>query len=812
MSQTYSLFSESSASPPPSKLALRFLSVHSGSIPNVPGPHLGVNLYVKIDIKEGGTRRKYMTLVAIGSLAPKWNFEQTICSLSSCSSSFSASANITFRLCHKTVVEKVVGQFTATISELLQQCTAHNDAPVEFDIQADDSVMGKLCVLLKANTMDQLREAANHELLKTQQDIVEISLTSAVSHAAGTNVLVVGITKENKDLGSALLKVASQLKPLVEMGDKIAKALDAKLEADQKILELVETMAEVYSFTSDVDFLEAKNKLLDDAILQIAIQTVECSFFIREYTGHGFLGNLGRTTFTDVSEKIEKFSQCLKRLKQQFEHGTEMQTLFFSAKIVKGVETLEHLGIVHPETNVCWLSGVAGSGKSTIANTVAQHFRNLQRLGVYIYFDRSTPHPNILAVVVHSIAYWLAKFNVYFESALCAALDTDPSLVTAHFSIQVQKLLHEPLKAACTHICGPVVIILDALDECLDSNSRVTLARWIASEEFAKLPSVFQLLITSRPDSDIRNHFQNKKHITTQNLTLLDNTESDIERYFCAGLQEIQQSHALEPEWPGVTAIHMLTQLSGNLFIWAATAYRFINQYNPEKKLELLFKSGSTISESLNNLYTVALNSCARWDDPDFCNDACLVLALVTLWQVPLNDKEMDLLLELKSGTSAKILTKLACVFQWTSGNHPRPLHASFSDYLLASNRSGEHPWHINTRAWNSVLALKCLRILNSKLKFNICELKTSYLRNAEVPNLSGKIQECISSDLAYASRFWAAHVKNADSEKTILDAVKDFMFTQFLYWLEVLSLSGHVSSANKSLSQALHCLQVLDL
>ncbi|KAJ6548688.1 hypothetical protein B0H19DRAFT_1299610, partial [Mycena capillaripes] len=439
-------------------------------------------------------------------------------------------------------------------------------------------------------------------------------------------------------------------------------------------------------------------------------------------------------------------------------------------------------------------------------------FRNLQRLAVYIYFDRSIPLGNILAVVVHSIAYWLAKFNVYFESALCAALDADPSLVTAHFSIQVQKLLHEPLKAACNHICGPVVIVLDALDECLDSNSRVTLARWIASEEFSKLPLVFQLLITSRPDSDIQNHFQNKKHITTRDLyPVLDNTESDIERYFRAGLQEIQQSHALEPEWPGVTAIHMLTQLSGNLFIWAATAYRFINQYNPEKKLELLFNSRSTISESLDNLYTVALNSCAQWDDPDFCNDACLVLALVTLWQVPLNDKEMDLLLELKSGTSAKILTKLACVFRWTSGNHPRPLHASFSDYLLASNRSGEHPWHVNTRAWNSVLALKCLRILNSKLKFNICELKTSYLRNDEVPNLSGKIKECISSDLAYASRFWAAHVEIADSEKTMLNAIKDFMFTQFLYWLEVLSLSGHVNSANRSISQALHCLQGSD-
>ncbi|KAF7328316.1 WD40 repeat-like protein [Mycena venus] len=373
MSQTYSLL------------------VQSGSILNVPGLHLGINLYVKIDIDEGGTHRKYKTPVVNGSLAPKWDFEQII-------SSFSAPAVITFSLCHKTMLKKVIGQLTTTIGELLQRCTAHNDAPVEFDIQAYGSVVGKL-----------------------------------------VSQKVARVINNHRDLGSALLKVASRLRPLVEMGDKIAKihpyvnlawsvltsvskVLEAKLEADQKIIELAEIMAEVYSFTSDVDFLEAKNKLLEDAILQIAIQTVECSFFIREYTGHGFLGNLGRTTFTDVSEKIGKFSQCLKQLKQQFEHGTDIQTLFFSAKIIRGVETLvksnllqqltyhkfdtiqratcltgtrreilaaltEHLGTVHPETNVYWLSSVAGSGKSTIANTVAQHFRNLQRLGVYIYFD-----------------------------------------------------------------------------------------------------------------------------------------------------------------------------------------------------------------------------------------------------------------------------------------------------------------------------------------------------------------------------------------------------------------------------------------
>jgi hypothetical protein len=92
-----------------------------------------------------------------------------------------------------------------------------------LDIQARGSVVGKLCVLLKANTVDQLREAANHGLLETQQGIAEISSASAVSRVAGATTMVVGAIKENKDLGSVLLEVASRLKPLVEMGDKIAQ-------------------------------------------------------------------------------------------------------------------------------------------------------------------------------------------------------------------------------------------------------------------------------------------------------------------------------------------------------------------------------------------------------------------------------------------------------------------------------------------------------------------------------------------------------------------------------------------------------------
>ena len=60
-------------------------------------------------------------------------------------------------------------------------------------------------------------------------------------------------------------------------------------EMDEKVIHLVQIMAEVYSFVKDVDSLK-KIERLEYVVMEIAKQTVECAIFIREYTGHGFSG------------------------------------------------------------------------------------------------------------------------------------------------------------------------------------------------------------------------------------------------------------------------------------------------------------------------------------------------------------------------------------------------------------------------------------------------------------------------------------------------------------------------------------------
>jgi hypothetical protein len=49
-------------------------------------------------------------------------------------------------------------------------------------------------------------------------------------------------------------------------------------------------MVDLYSFVEDIEFLAKNQKIqsLDDKVLAIVKQTVECALFIQEYTANGF--------------------------------------------------------------------------------------------------------------------------------------------------------------------------------------------------------------------------------------------------------------------------------------------------------------------------------------------------------------------------------------------------------------------------------------------------------------------------------------------------------------------------------------------
>ena len=90
-------------------------------------------------------------------------------------------------------------------------------------------------------------------------------------------------------------------------------------------------------------------------------------------------------------------------------------------------------------------------------------------------------------------------------------------------------------------------------------------------------------------------------------------------------------------------------------------------------------------------------------------------------------------------------------------------------------------------------MTLACLQIMRTGLCFNICQLETSYVHNVDVPDLASRIEKFIPTHLYYSCRFWADHLQNTIVDVTLLKTVNEFMQTDLLHWLEVLSLVKEV-------------------
>lgn len=119
-----------------------------------------------------------------------------------------------------------------------------------------------------------------------------------------------------------------------------------------------------------------------------------------------------------------------------------------------------------PKHNVIWLRGLAGSGKSTILNTIAQHLSELRRCGAFLFWDRNDAVNGDPRRVIRTLAYKLGVFNSVYAEKLASQVEHWPNISGSSFNAQFQHLLQEPLRElAKFHDLGPIVIIFDALDE-----------------------------------------------------------------------------------------------------------------------------------------------------------------------------------------------------------------------------------------------------------------------------------------------------------------------------------------------------------
>ncbi|KZT40353.1 WD40 repeat-like protein [Sistotremastrum suecicum HHB10207 ss-3] len=622
------------------------------------------------------------------------------------------------------------------------------------------------------------------------------------------------------------------------------KVLQAQQQRDAALSRLVDVIDDTYAFiieSQDLSKVPSQRKIAEE----LAKQTTECAYFILHYVeDKEFLTRTFHNMLGDADANIQAFQDTFTELKAAFQARavvhTELvviQTIGLTKQIAVDVNLndMAYAGdasfvpekgcfpgtrtaiidaitqwTIRPVENkggsLFWLKGFAGSGKSAVAHTIAHLFSTSKRLGSSFIFDQSHATQRQAEAVFLKITRDLASLSSDWKNALAEVIQDSPELRhTPSVRRQFEELILRPAKKIT--FIGPILIILDALDECGGSSDSRRELLSILSSRLSELPSNFRILLTSRPEDEIEQAFTGIPYILKADLQAIsmNSTIPDLSIYYTMRLGKVQE---LDTKWSNRGWLPHLIERSEGLFQWAFTACEFILEpgWEPAERLESLI-STSELS-GIDKLYMAILHNIFRFSEDDgrlprFRS----VLGRVLCVRQPLSVTDLTALRSTQesAGTTRAIIRMMGSVLSGVS-SHSTPvqaLHTSFRDFLFSQERSGIY--HVDYEMQEDHLVRACLTVLNTELKFNITDSPSSHILAPPATDTT------IPGYIMYASKFWATHLPAIPFSGELLTLVRFFSDQQFLYWLEILASTQNLLIARSSMSSLRRWAMVAD-
>jgi Cdc6-like AAA superfamily ATPase len=118
--------------------------------------------------------------------------------------------------------------------------------------------------------------------------------------------------------------------------------------------------------------------------------------------------------------------------------------------------------------SVFYLQGMAGTGKSTISRTVAQHLveRADRPLVATFFFKRGEEDRVDASRVITTLTSQLISREPVLAASVKRAIDANHAITNRPMGEQFEQLILRPLEGLKPGKSRTVVIIIDALDEC----------------------------------------------------------------------------------------------------------------------------------------------------------------------------------------------------------------------------------------------------------------------------------------------------------------------------------------------------------
>ena len=513
-------------------------------------------------------------------------------------------------------------------------------------------------------------------------------------------------------------------------------------------------------------------------------------------------------------------NNCIRAKGAEFRHGGHSGCLKGTRKAV--LDEVESWSKDPNASPVYWLNGLAGTGKSTIAQTIAERVFADGRLGASFFCSRDFKDRRNLNYIFPTLAFQLAHRYPKFRSILVPLLQSNPDVAHESLYSQMESLIVRPLGSSDIS----TVVIIDALDECVDEDSQSAILSVMGRLVEDILNTKF--LITGRPEPRIRSGFRLGLLRPLTDVFVLHEVDpsvvnTDIRLFLEHGLHELAKRHGTDQDsWPTEEHIDLLCKRAAGLFVYAVATLKFLDHSftPPNEQLDIIVKApGSTAREgqanlqlgaTLDSLYLSTLQAAFNRTSVEDDEKIRSVIGAVVLAVNPLPPSAIATLVNLGKHQVVKLLQLIHSLLKLSEDpdSPVLPFHKSFPDFVIDPLRCSNQRFYVPPSTGHLKLALSCLKLMNDSLERNLLSLP-DYSLNSEVGDLQARISNHISYPLEYACKSWCSHLTEIKGDITaIIPALESFFQGGFLAWLEVLSVIGAAGDSVLALEKLVPWLQ----
>ncbi|KAG8846303.1 hypothetical protein FRB91_000943 [Serendipita sp. 411] len=409
---------------------------------------------------------------------------------------------------------------------------------------------------------------------------------------------------------------------------------------------------------------------------------------------------------------------------------------------------------------IFWLNDAAGTGKSTIAATMANEWSIDNRLAGRFFFSPNSRVTQTTKEFCLFVANDIARHQPSLADTIQDEIRSILSEQHVWFDVQLQRLIIDPIGKLEGDKC--TFIIVDGLDNCVLSEERVGLLNSFVQH----LPSAphLKLLLTSRPVQDIADILASSPLVHGSDIQLLNIRNShhpDVAYYVEKRLTRISSEHRA-----------MIIAKSGGLFLYAATVCRMLERSRHQTDiLKIISDIGVTdkLERRMDILYLSVLKQALI--DKNAGDMMMSVLSIIIVAYQPLSSNTISRLLPGNIYVE-DFVQDLGGVLK--DGHPDRPikvLHPTFREFIL-SNEDRANGFLLHSAQSSAAMAYACISTLEHMLEddlFQLVKLGRLLPRNEDIKEADRVVHQSTTAAERYASAFWAHHVATSEMSQELL-------------------------------------------